>query len=1173
MLRVCHSNRTEALLEALVANLRAERARLGPFATAALVVPNRNVADYVKLGIAQATGIAANLEVSFLRQHLDRIGRAAVPDAEVVGEPEMQGHLLSLLHDDAFLATVEPVRAYLAAAGNKADAIDRRRCQLAAELAPLFDEYALSRPQMLEAWADERLTSGWEATELWQRALWRAIRQRCGARKTLSELMVEAERKGITGGPLHVFGLSYVARGYHGMLATVARGRDVCIYTLNPCREFWEDLETVGELRRRLKKEGRASLFPLRAEAKQLALGDDPLGLQVAGESLALRLWARPGRENVRLLNQLTDGDFEGRFVRDDKGTLLGRLQNDILDRAAPERPDPALRADGSLMVLPCPGLRRELEVVAAEIWRLARQDPTLRLNDVAVVVPESGKDAYLSHVSAVFGESHGLPHNVVDLPLAGGHRLGEAAERLLDLPLGAFTRREVLPLITHPAVMARFPEATAQSWVHLCEELGIVHGLDRRDHEGSYVSRDLFSWDQGLRRLALGALMDAEPVVFGSDEYLPAVLRADDEASSLAFGLVARSLMEDVRFARGDGAPRLRLLPEWLDFMRGLLASYLVPADDEEAMLLARCQRALEELQAVTIAQPVSYRVAAELGRRALSRLGGSRGQYLASGVTVSSFVPMRAIPFRAVFVLGLGHGEFPRAARRSQLDLREARRQAGDVSPREQDLYMFLETLLCARERLVLSYVDRDELTGERLAPSSVLLELREVLGQLLPPDECKKLFDPPRPPLRRYDDDERLFASPLASRERVAKDLGKSLRSVLPTDASRPDWPALRRALPDGMRADLEARLSVYTPPPRAPAAGPERLVVPLAAIRQFLEDPLQGSARFRLRLREVEGDDEILERDEEAFATDALGRASILRDSFTRGLLSAAGWEAVLREYEALSARFELGGHVPTGLFRKAERPGHEAILRAWLDQVTAFAGANLFGRRLVRFGRAVQDADAGEVHAPIVLPIDAPVTEGPPRPLQIELIGRTELLIVPPKGATGSVVLVSGKKPEEEEAVGKRKLRGFVDHLALAAAGLSDGAHAAPILFADGMVPARFKAVKQAQARDYLASLVRDMLTGDPDGDGRPTGIHAYLLPCEAVFGARGKRSVAEEVERLRDLHFEMAWKTFSSVHGPVPDAVDRHEPPAVEDAERMAASRFGLYFELHEDPA
>jgi hypothetical protein len=117
----------------------------------------------------------------------------------------------------------------------------------------------------------------------------------------------------------------------------------------------------------------------------------------------------------------------------------------------------------------------------------------------------------------------------------------------------------------------------------------------------------------------------------------------------------------------------------------------------------------------------PVSYRVAAELARNALASIPGSRGQYLARGVTVASFVPMRAIPFRVVFVLGLGQGDFPRSARRGDLDLREARREPGDVTPREQDLYMFLETLLCARDRLVLSYLGRDEITGEERPPSA--------------------------------------------------------------------------------------------------------------------------------------------------------------------------------------------------------------------------------------------------------------------------------------------------------------------------------------------------------------------------------------------------------------------------------------------------------------------
>ena len=108
------------------------------------------------------------------------------------------------------------------------------------------------------------------------------------------------------------------------MLAALARHTDVHVYTLNPCREFWEDLETAGEARRRRKRQRQTerrrrtgAVSRPRAEARQpgLALGDDPFALLDERENLALRLWGRPGRENIRLLNQQGGGDFDGRFV------------------------------------------------------------------------------------------------------------------------------------------------------------------------------------------------------------------------------------------------------------------------------------------------------------------------------------------------------------------------------------------------------------------------------------------------------------------------------------------------------------------------------------------------------------------------------------------------------------------------------------------------------------------------------------------------------------------------------------------------------------------------------------------------------------------------------------------------------------------------------------------
>ena len=47
----------------------------------------------------------------------------------------------------------------------------------------------------------------------------------------------------------------------------------------------------------------------------------------------------------------------------------------------------------------------------------------------------------------------HGIPFNMVDLPLAGEYRVIEAVLMLLTLPLGQFTRPEMLKVLTHSAV------------------------------------------------------------------------------------------------------------------------------------------------------------------------------------------------------------------------------------------------------------------------------------------------------------------------------------------------------------------------------------------------------------------------------------------------------------------------------------------------------------------------------------------------------------------------------------------------------------------------------------------------------------------------------------------------------------------------------------------------
>lgn len=1190
MIHVVVSNRTEELLAALVESLRRERAARGPFEPARLVVPNRNVETFVKLGLAQADGIAANLDVTFLRRLLARVVERALPGCRIVDAAQTEGYLLTLFHDDAFLeaAALAPVRAYLLAAGTDRDAVDVRRCQLAAEIGHLFDEYATSRPDMLAAW---RLGTTLDGTghagiEAWQRALWLGIFGEGGlaARRsrreettwlTLGDALEDADARGridagALGPSLHVFGVSYMAPGYHRMLQTVGRATDVHLYTLNACREM------TGQL--------------------GLPLGGDPLGLDATDLHPALRLWARPGRESFHLLAGIA-ADVSNRFVAHGTGarTLLARLQDDLLARGAgPAKPDAAGRADGSIEVIPCPGLRREIEVVAAEIWRLVHAEPTLKFNDIAVIVPPARKDAYLGPIGAVFHECHDLPHSVVDLPVGGAHRIAQAMDLLLALPFSRFRRSDLLPLLTHPSVMARFPDADADaaSWRALPDALGIVHGADRSDHAGSYLERDLLTWDQGLRRLALGALMTGErsgddrTVAFGPpgdrQDYLPFEPAPADKPGALAFLLLARSLIADGRVARTGTTIVERPLTAWLDFVRALLSTYLAPADDDEEAFLARCLAEIADLADLPLGdRPVSFRVAAELARGVLASQAGARGQHLARGVAVASFVPMRALPFRAIFLLGLGEGAFPSSAGRGRLDLRSADRRPGDVEPGEQDRYLFLETLLCARDRLILTHVARDELGGDPLPASSVVVELLDLLRAYLGPAELGRLrHADDSPPLRRWRDEARIEAVPPAAHERAAVRLGESLRRALPDGCAPPDLRILRRDMDAATFGALAARLGVREPPEapvltRSGIAGrsvAEPIIVSLHDIRRFLECPLQGSARFRLRMREVEDVDDAAERDEEALGTDSLTLSTLLRQSFGRALAAGSLDAAALgRAYQHVALRGELGGRLPSGIFARGERDAHQRILLGWSAELGAAAGATP-AVRAVRFGPATTFADAADVRDAIR--IDAGGTP-------VEIRGTTELLVDEGDGSgteSASLVLLGPRRTRfEGEARQKEGLRAFVDHVALAAAGAPARRHAALLCWADASSHASGRSglgvLDRDRARTWLESVVADMLAGVPDAAGRPTGLHPYLLPCEAVFearklGSRTQTTISDAVEKIRDNYFEKPFLKFSSLYGPVPQAVERHDPPAAREAEAMAHARFDLFFAL-----
>jgi exodeoxyribonuclease V gamma subunit len=91
-----------------------------------------------------------------------------------------------------------------------------------------------------------------------------------------------------------------------------------------------------------------------------------------------------------------------------------------------------------------------------------------------------------------------------------------------------------------------------------------------------------------------------------------------------------------------------------------------------------------------------------------------------------------MRSLPFRVICVLGLHDLAFPRREQPADFDRMRERWHPGDPRTGTEDRYLFLETLLCARQVLYLSYIGRDIRNNSERQPSVLLRELLDYIDQ---------------------------------------------------------------------------------------------------------------------------------------------------------------------------------------------------------------------------------------------------------------------------------------------------------------------------------------------------------------------------------------------------------------------------------------------------------
>ncbi|MEX3547807.1 MAG: exodeoxyribonuclease V subunit gamma [Burkholderia sp.] len=755
MLHLFFSNRHETLADALIEHLASHPSAVGPWARQQVIVPSEALRRRLELDIAARHGICANLEFSYLTQWLwTQIGQVLrVPPRSPFAPDRLVWRCYRLLSDATAAAHVggghiglddaraasgaapwlasPRLAAYLAAA----DAL--MRYELVHRLASVFDHYLTYRPEWLAAWRDGGSIFALEGTpsrgaeaarddEHWQAALWRALVAEDGeppAYRFLRDAPVLApDARTLAAWPdtVSVFALPTMPPLHVALLRALSRWIDVRIYALNPCREFWFDIVSAT-----------------RVESLDAA---GQIDYQQVGH-LLLSEWGRQTQAQLHMLHELTEtaaatnaaqyDDFTG-------DTWLARIQNAIL-KLQPEAelgPPPAERG---IEVHVCHGLTRQLEVLHDRLLAAFAEDPMLAPSEVLVAVADLAAAGPL--IDAVFGtaasqEAVHIPYRITGLPPSQANLVARVLLDWLALPNREVGAPELVEWLRVDAVAARYgidaaALETVQTWLAAA---GARRGLASAAAESAGSSADAavplrrHTFADALARLFLGYAMPDGAAPVGT--YLP--VDGPEGGAAELLGRLAR-FTDDLDWFAGRIAGEEK--PEaWGEIFADALARFF-DSGAAHADALSGVRDALDALVATIREDARALPVPAAVMRAGFAAAleDSARGGVPWGGVTFSSLTSLRGLPYRVVCLVGMDDGVLPSLARADEFDLMAVFAKLGDRQRRDDERNLFLDLLLAARDRLLITYTGRNIRDNARLPPAALVDELLDYVAEV--------------------------------------------------------------------------------------------------------------------------------------------------------------------------------------------------------------------------------------------------------------------------------------------------------------------------------------------------------------------------------------------------------------------------------------------------------
>ncbi|MEE9358005.1 exodeoxyribonuclease V subunit gamma [Candidatus Vondammii sp. HM_W22] len=880
-LQLISSNKMESLVKKLAHRLINPRLT-SAFSTELIIAPSPAMARWVNLQLAQHQGIAANIHYPLPASWIWEITASlldGVPDSDPLDHHSSSWKIFGLLPGMLELTAFSSLSHYL-----QDDSKGLKRWQLSARIADVFDRYQFYRPDLIRKW-DQGDDNDWQA-HLWREL---ATAHQETHRVAVLDRLLETLRRSQSGALLpkriSLFAISTLPPLFVDVLHALSEHTQVDLYQFSPTDQYWADLKNKKELAR-----------------KRLVTPDEATYYETGNELLAS--WGRQGQALQDLL--LNDGELFSaeweEYQAPEADSLLSSVQQDIFSL---NEQTLQTTADNSVQVHICHSALRECQVLHDRLLTILQEDPSLKPEDTLVMVPEISR--YAPYIEAVFRKEETqsrpfIPWNLSDISISGEHPLIRIFFQLLSLPQSRFTVSEVLSYLDVPELTARF-NLNDEACNHvrtLLEKANVRWGVDGA-HKAELDLPAIIenTWKQAEQRLFAGYSL-------GDVDYwngiAPLAEAEGAKAESLGSFWMLFSRLQEYRQRLG----KTQSADEWQQLLNQLLDSFFSDRTDEEGKL-QQIRDSIDELQQ----QASRHELSPELLHHWLNTELGNQtihGRYFSGGVTFCSMRPMRSLPFRIICLLGMNDQAFPRRERPIEFDRMADSWRPGDPGKGDEDRYLLLETLLCTRQTLYISYTGRDLKDNSEQQPSVLVRELLDFIDDRYSPVDKERwkisnqitTLHPLQPFSRRN------YQNESASYDRYWYEVAKSLAHPS-RNPSLESWPSEKLEPPEQKSREIE-----------------------LQRLSRFIQHPVKFFFNTRLN---VWLKDEMVSEDEELFALDGLQSwqlKSLFSDNYLQGRQT---------RLEVLQAK----GMLPHGIFSETTFNEIQENIAPLLENLTDYAG--------------------------------------------------------------------------------------------------------------------------------------------------------------------------------------------------------------------------------------